>query len=101
MAARGQSPREIVGIKMEVDALPIAGAAVFDAQHNRVGQITSSTISPILSNAAICLGMVKKQFTAVGTELLVGAEGAIRKGHVAHLPFVRRSAENERETNHD
>jgi folate-binding protein YgfZ len=94
MHARGQSPRLMVGIKMELDALPIAGAAVFDMEHNRIGQITSSTISPILSNAAICLAMVKKQFAAVGTELLVGAEGAIRKGFVAHLPFLHRPAGN-------
>jgi folate-binding protein YgfZ len=90
MHARQQVPRQVVGIKMELDALPVAGASIFDAEQNRVGQITSSTISPIMSNAAICLGMVKKPFMASGTQLHIAAEGAIRTGFVVDLPFVLR-----------
>ncbi len=90
MHARQQVPRLVVGIKMELDALPVAGAGIFDAEQNRVGQITSSTISPIMSNAAICLGMVKKPFMASGTQLHIAAEGAIRTGFVVDLPFVLR-----------
>jgi folate-binding protein YgfZ len=90
MHARQQVPRKIVGVKMELDALPVAGASVFDAEQNRVGQITSSTISPIMSNAAICLAMVKKPFFASGMQLHIAAEGAIRTGFVVDLPFVVR-----------
>ncbi|MGA3067889.1 MAG: glycine cleavage T C-terminal barrel domain-containing protein [Tepidisphaeraceae bacterium] len=90
MYARQQIPRQVVGIKMELDALPVAGASVFDAEQNRVGQITSSTISPILSNAALCLAMVKKPFYASGAKLHIAAEGAIRIGFVVDLPFVLR-----------
>jgi glycine cleavage system aminomethyltransferase T len=43
----------------------------------------------VLSNSAICLAMVKKQFAAAGTELHIPAEGTIRKGLVVELPFLR------------
>ena len=88
MHARGQVARQIVGIRMKDDALPIAGAAILDDQKNQVGGITSSTISPVLSNAAICLGMVKSTFAGVGTELRIAAEGAFRTGTVVKLPFI-------------
>ena len=90
MHARGQCPRQLVGIRMEDDSLPIAGAAIYDDKDNQIGGITSSTVSPILSNAAICLGFVKKAFTPVGTVLHIPAEGQIRKGSVVELPFVRQ-----------
>jgi folate-binding protein YgfZ len=91
MHARGQVARQIVGIRMKDDALPIAGAAILDKEKNQIGGITSSTISPVLSNAAICLGMVKSTFAAVGTELQIAAEGAFRTGTVVKLPFIGES----------
>jgi folate-binding protein YgfZ len=89
MQARGQFARQIVGIKMADDALPIAGAVIQDDKDNQIGGITSSTVSPVLSNAAICLGIVKKQFTPVGTILNIPAEGQMRKGTVVELPFIK------------
>jgi folate-binding protein YgfZ len=89
MQARGQFSRQIVGIKMADDALPIAGTIVQDDKHNQIGGITSSTVSPVLSNAAICLGIVKKQFTPVETILNIPAEGQMRKGTVVELPFIK------------
>ena len=89
MQARGQFARQLVGIRMTDDSLPIAGAMVYDDNDNQIGGITSSTVSPVLSNAAICLGFVKKAFTPVGTVLTIPAEGQMRKGSVAELPFVR------------
>jgi aminomethyltransferase len=92
MHARGQIARLIVGIRMTDDALPIAASGVCDQQRNQVGVITSSTMSPILSNSAICLAMVKKQFAAPGTVLQIPAEGTIRKGLVVDLPFLKSTA---------
>jgi folate-binding protein YgfZ len=89
MHARQQVARQLVGIKFADDALPMAGAGVFDDQSNQIGGITSSTISPILSNTAIALGYVKKPFIPVGTVINVPAEGAIRRGVVTELPFVK------------
>ena len=88
MYARGQVARQIVGLRLDDDHLPIAGAPLTDEQSNAVGVVTSSTISPILSNAAVCLGYVKKAFARPGTVLHVPAEGAIRHAKVVDLPFV-------------
>lgn len=89
MHARGQVARQIVGIKMQADALPLAGAPIMDEEQNQVGGITSSTISPVLSNAAIGLAMVKTAFAKPGTTLRIAAEGALRPGIVVELPFVK------------
>jgi folate-binding protein YgfZ len=96
MYARGVLARQIVGIRMEADALPMAGSLVYDDAANPVGGITSSTVSPILSNAAICLALVKKTFIAAGTPLTIPAEGAMRKGRVTELPFIQRGVEQGR-----
>jgi folate-binding protein YgfZ len=89
MHARQQVARQIVGIRMEGDALPMAGTHIYDDAANQIGGITSSTMAPILSNAAICLGIVKRPSFNVGTELTIPAEGAMRKGKVVSTPFAR------------
>jgi folate-binding protein YgfZ len=88
MYARQQIARQLVGIRMEDDALPIAGTKIFDDQSNEIGGVTSSTLSPVLSNVAICLGYVKRPYFAAKTIVHVPAEGSIRKGTVVELPFV-------------
>jgi folate-binding protein YgfZ len=88
MHARGQVARKLVGIRMESDALPLAGTKIYDDQQNEIGGITSSTISPVLSNIAICLGYVKKPFFSTGTKLHIPAEGALHTAEVIQLPFI-------------
>jgi folate-binding protein YgfZ len=88
MYARGQVARQIVGFRMQEDALPIAGAPIVDEQQNQIGGVTSSTISPVLSNASIGLAMVKAAFSKPGATLRIAAEGAIRPAAVVELPFV-------------
>lgn len=89
MHARGQVARKIVGIRMDGDALPIAGTQVLDEEGNTVGVITSSTNSPLLSNAAIGLAIVKRPLFEPGTSLRVPAEGQIRSATVVPTPFVK------------
>jgi folate-binding protein YgfZ len=88
MHARGQIARRLAGIRMEDDALPLAGAQIVDEQGNQIGAITSSTISPVMSNAAICLGYLKKPFFTTGTTITIPAEGQMRRGKVVDLPFI-------------
>jgi folate-binding protein YgfZ len=90
MYARGIVARQLVGIRMETDALPVAGSPIYDDAANIVGGVTSSTVSPILSNASICLALVKKNVAAPGTQLTIPAEGAMGKGKVVQLPFVKQ-----------
>jgi aminomethyltransferase len=88
MHARGQVAKQLVGLKMENDALPLAGTKIFDDQQHEIGGVTSSTLSPLLSNTAIALGLVKRPFIAPGTRVHIPAEGALRAATVTALPFV-------------
>lgn len=86
MRSRDQLSRQLVAIRMESDALPLAGEKIYDDQQNEIGGVTSSTISPVLSNIAICLGYVKKPNYAAGSRLRIPAEGAMREATVVKSP---------------
>jgi folate-binding protein YgfZ len=88
MHARQQVAKQLVGFKMDGEALPIAGAPIYDAAQNGIGVVTSSTISPILSGAAIGLGYVKRPHFSIGTKLIVPAEGNFRPATVVETPFI-------------
>ena len=88
MHARNIVARRICGIRMDEDALPSAGAEV-EVNGEPAGVVTSSTLSPILSNACIALGMLKRPHFAVGTSITVPSEGRRARGSVVELPFVR------------
>jgi folate-binding protein YgfZ len=89
MHARQQVSKRVVGFRMIEPQLPIAGAPVQDDQGNTVGGVTSSTISPVLSNAAIGLALVKRSHMAVGSRLTIPAEGKLSGATVVELPFVK------------
>ena len=89
MHARQQVAKKLVGIRMENDALPIAGTKITDDKANEIGGVTSSTLSPVLSNVALCLGFLKRPHFELGTVVNVPAEGAMRKGVVVELPFLK------------
>jgi folate-binding protein YgfZ len=89
MHARQMVARQIAGIRMEGDALPIAGTKILDDAGNEIGGVTSSTLSPMLSNTAIALGIVKRPFFNVGSVVHVPAEGSVRKASVVELPFIQ------------
>jgi folate-binding protein YgfZ len=88
MHARGQVARQLVGLRIEGDALPIAGQPVTDDTGNVVGVITSSTMSPVLSDAAIALATIKKPHFTAGTAVRVPAEGKVRAARVVAIPFL-------------
>jgi folate-binding protein YgfZ len=89
MHARQQVARKIAGIRFDTDTLPIAGAKVFDDAGNEIGGVTSSTVSPLLSNAAVALALLKRPHFNVGSLVHVPAEGEVRKGSVVELPFIK------------
>lgn len=91
MHARGQVARKLVGLKIDNGMLPIAGEHVFDDKQNQIGAVTSSTMSPVLSDAAIALAIVKKPFFETGKVVYVPAEGAVREAKVVELPFLRNN----------
>jgi aminomethyltransferase len=82
MHSRGQVARKIARFRMEEDALPVAGAPVLDEAGNAVGIVTSSTESPVQSNACIGLALVKKPWFEAGRVVSIPAEGTIRTARV-------------------
>lgn len=93
MHARKQVARQLVGLRIEEDALPLAGTIIYDDANNQIGGITSSTVSPILSNACIAIGYLKKPHFATGSVVNVPAEGKMRKGKVVEMPFVESKSQ--------
>ena len=89
MHARGAWAKQLVGLRMADDSLPMAGSIVQDGAGNAIGGVTSSTISPVLSNIGVAIALVKKAHSAIGTVLKVPADGAMRAVVVAEMPFVR------------
>ncbi len=90
MHARQQLAKQIACFQMDVPALPIAGAQVFDDDRNQIGVVTSSTISPVLSGRAIGIALVKRPLFAIDSKLHIAAEGAIRTGRVVQAPFITK-----------
>jgi aminomethyltransferase len=89
MHARQQVARKIAGVRVDSGALPLAGAKFFDDKGNEIGGVTSSTIAPVLSNASVAIGMLKRPFFNLGTVVQVPAEGEIRSGTVVEMPFLK------------
>ena len=87
MHARQVQAKKIVGLKMDEDALPAAGAPV-EVDDAVVGSVTSSTLSPVPSAAAIALATLKRPHFEIGTTVRVPAEGRWATARVVTLPFV-------------
>ena len=92
MEARGggRGRRGVVGIRPEQDALPVAGAQVFDAERgieNQVGVVTSSTVSPLRGAAPIAFATVRASHMDPGSAVLVNADGQTVPATVTDLEF--------------
>jgi folate-binding protein YgfZ len=91
MYARKVVAKQLVGLRIDSGELPLAGTKIFDDTQNEIGGVTSSTVSPLLKNAAIALGFVKRGFFDTGTNVDIPAEGAMRQAMVVKLPFLDRA----------
>jgi glycine cleavage system aminomethyltransferase T len=72
------------------DALPITGAQIFDETEgvgSQVGVVTGSTIAPMRGAAIIALASIRASHVAVGTRVLVNAEGEMVPAVVTALDF--------------
>jgi len=95
MESLGKPKQTLVGLRIDGEALPVAGSQVFsiedDAMGPCIGGVTSSAPSPMLGAAPIAFAMVKSAFAESGTTLLVNAEGAQSRAAVAPLRFFGSS----------
>jgi folate-binding protein YgfZ len=89
MHARNVCAKRIVALCVEGERItaeqqeihqPTGGSQIFEPGkegETPIGNVTSSTISPMLGAVPICFAMVKEAFTKPGTSLTVSAEGKL------------------------
>ena len=83
----GRVARKLVGLRVNGDSVPAAGAAISRGDRD-VGRVTSSAWSPAIG-APIALGYVHRDFVEPGTTLTVDGSAA----EVVTLPFRAAAAE--------
>ena len=86
--AGGRGRRRVVGLRLDGDALPVAGAQIFDTEGglaDQVGVVTSSTVSPMRGAASIAFGIVRASHMDPGTRVLVNADGGTEPATVTDL----------------
>lgn len=93
MESLGQPKQVLIGLKIEGGLLPVAGGQVFaidsaGGMGEQVGAITSSTLSPMLGAAPIAFAVVRTKHAALGTRLIVNAEGSQTQAVVHTLRFL-------------
>ena len=79
--------KKLVGFVMEDKGIARHGYELADAEGNIIGEVTSGTQSPILSQG-IGLGYVQTAFSKVGTNIYIPLRGKLLKAKVVKLPFI-------------
>ncbi|NMB71359.1 MAG: glycine cleavage system aminomethyltransferase GcvT [Bacteroidales bacterium] len=80
--------RKLVGFEMVERGIPRQHYAIADATGNRVGEVTSGTMSPMLKKG-IGMGYVKTELSASGTEIFVIIREKPVKAVVVKPPFYK------------
>ena len=93
----GKPKQQLVGLRMQSDSLPDAGAQVFAQEDQgalgpQIGLVTSSTISPMLGADCIAFAMLKTTYAMPGTTVMVAAEGQQASATVCDRTFYQRNA---------
>ena len=88
-SARGHVNKRLVGLAIEGEVTPAAGARLHH-QGRETGRITSAVFSPHLRRP-IALGYVRRDATAEGTPIDIETSGATAAGVITRLPFYRAS----------
>jgi aminomethyltransferase len=80
--------RKLVGLNIRDRAIPRAGYAILH-DGERVGKVTSGTMSPTLERP-IALGYVPPDLATPGTSIAIDIRGRSVEAEVAALPFYKR-----------
>lgn len=79
--------RRLVGFSMIDKGIPRHGYDIVDAQGNKIGVVTSGTMSPVLK-AGIGMGYVPPSVAEPGKEIFIRIREKNLKASVTKLPFV-------------
>lgn len=101
MKSLGHPKRLLVGLRIDGDSLPVAGAQVSEladteaaptdkprATHNIIGGVTSSAVSPVLGQRAVVFAVMKWGKHTPGTRVLVPTEDGLVEAQVQGLRFL-------------
>ena len=80
--------RHLIGFKMIDKGIPRHGYELFDASENKIGEVTSGTMSPSLGYG-IGLGYVQSAFARPDTEIFVNVRNKMLKAEVVKPPFLK------------
>jgi aminomethyltransferase len=81
--------RKLVGFELSDRRVPRHGYDIFDAEGNRIGEVTSGTSSPSLDKP-IGMGYVQKGFHTEGSEVFIGFGGGKKlAASVVKMPFLK------------
>lgn len=81
--------RKLVGIEMIDRGIPRSHYEICDADGNKIGEVTSGTMSPTLQKG-IAMGYVPTAFSKAGTEVFIKVRDKLLKAAVVKLPFVQK-----------
>lgn len=82
--------RRLVGFEMVDRGIPRQHYAIADADGNKVGEVTSGTMSPMLKKG-IGMGYVKTELSKPGTELYIIIREKSVKAVVVKTPFYKQA----------
>lgn len=78
--------RKLCAFEMIDKGIPRHGYDIVDAEGNKIGEVTSGTMSPFLKKG-IGMGYVKPELTKVGTEIYIQVRNRNLKAVVVKTPF--------------
>jgi aminomethyltransferase len=79
--------RKLVGFILEDRGIPRQGYEIHDAEGNKIGDVTSGTMSPTLSKG-IGLGYVTLDYSTPGSEIFIVVRNRSLKATVKKLPLI-------------
>ncbi|MFM8346975.1 MAG: glycine cleavage T C-terminal barrel domain-containing protein [Bacteroidota bacterium] len=79
--------KKLIGFRMTEKGIPRHHYPILDAAGNKIGHVTSGTISPVLGTG-IGLGYVEVDHAVAGTEIRIEVRGQGLKAVVHKLPLI-------------
>ncbi len=80
--------RKLVGFTMIDRGIPRQGYEIHNAEGEKIGHVTSGTMSPSLKQG-IGMGYVQKAYTAVDTEIFISIRDKAVKAGITKVPFLK------------
>ena len=81
--------RKLVGFEMLEKAIPRAHYDIVDAAGEKIGEVTSGTMSPSLGKG-VGLGYIHTGMSKAGTEIYIRVRNKDMKAQVVKLPFIKK-----------